>query len=94
MAAPVSYAVTWAAGDARFVGHALLADRGLRLEGREPNAQDGRRWIRFDQIVGVELRRSNGHRGLVVEIADEDECSSPASTGPAASGSSRIASGC
>jgi hypothetical protein len=73
MVAPVSYAVSWAAGDARFVGHALLADRGLRLEGRDPNAHEGRRWIRFDEIVGLELRRTNGHRGLVVEIADEDD---------------------
>jgi hypothetical protein len=69
MVEPLSYAVTWAAGDARFVGHALLADRRLRLEGRDANAHEERRSIRFDRIVGLELRRTNGRRTLAVEVA-------------------------
>ena len=68
-----SYAVTWTEGGSRFVGHALLTDRVLQLEGRNEAASEGRRMIRFDQIVGLELRRTNGHRSLVVEIAGDDE---------------------
>lgn len=72
MVEPLSYAVTWAEGDARFVGHALLADRHLRLEGRDASAHEGSRSIRFDRIAGLELRRTNGHRILVVEVAGGD----------------------
>jgi hypothetical protein len=68
-----SYAVTWTEGKSRFVGHALLAGGGLRLEGRDGNAREGRRTIRFGQIAGLEMRRTNGHRSLVVEIAGGDE---------------------
>ena len=73
MVEPLSYAVTWAVGDSRFVGHALLADRSLRLEGRDAKAREGRRSIRFDRIIGLELRRTNGHRRLVVGIAGDDD---------------------
>lgn len=73
MVEPLSYAVTWAVGDARFVGHALLADRSLRLEGRDAKAREGRRSIRFEQIIGLEMRRTNGHRSLVVGIAGADD---------------------
>jgi hypothetical protein len=68
-----SYAVTWTEGSSRFVGHALLTDRVLRLEGRDESGREGRRTIRFDQIAGLELRRRNGDRNLAVEIADDDE---------------------
>jgi hypothetical protein len=68
-----SYAVTWTERGARFVGHALLAARGLRLEGRDASAREGRRTIRFDQIVGIETRRTNGHRSLAIEVAGDDE---------------------
>lgn len=68
-----SYAVTWTDQGARFVGHALLAARALRLEGRDGSAREGLRTIRFDQIAGLELRRTNGHRSLVVEIEGDDE---------------------
>jgi hypothetical protein len=72
MVDPVSYAVTWAEGESRFVGHALLAGRGLRLEGRDASAREGRRSIRFDQILSLETRRTNGHRSLLIEIAGDD----------------------
>lgn len=68
-----SYAVTWTEGSSRFVGHAMLTDRVLRLEGRDESGREGRRTIRFDQIAGLELRRRNGDRNLAVEIADDDE---------------------
>ena len=72
MVEPLSYAVTWAVGEARFVGHALLADRGLRLEGRDANANEGRRAVGFDQIAGLALLRANGHRTLVIEVAGQE----------------------
>ncbi|HET9675226.1 MAG TPA: hypothetical protein VFP31_10495 [Gaiellaceae bacterium] len=72
MVDPVSYAVTWAEDEARFVGHALIVDRGLRLEGRDANAHVGRRSVRFDQIVSLETRRTNGHRSLLLELAGDD----------------------
>ena len=73
MVDPVSYAVTWAVGDSRFVGHALLRDRTLRLEGRDAKAREGRRSIRFDRIIGLEMRRTNGHRSLVVATAGDGD---------------------
>ena len=72
MVDPVSYAVTWAERGTRFVGHALLVDRGLRLEGRDADANEGLRSIPFDQIVSLETRRTNGHRSLLLELAGDD----------------------
>jgi hypothetical protein len=73
MVETTSYAVAWTEAGSRFVGHALLAERGLRLEGRDASAHEGLRSIRFDEIVALELRRANGHRTLVVEVAGDDE---------------------
>ena len=73
MVEPLSYAVAWGVGDSRFVGHALLGDRSLQLEGRDAKANEGRRSIRFDRIAGLELRRTNGRRSLVVGVAGDDD---------------------
>ena len=73
MVETTSYAVAWTEAGSRFVGHAQLAELGLRLEGRDASAHEGLRSIRFDEIAAVELRRANGHRTLVIEVAGDDE---------------------
>ena len=73
MVEPVSYAVTWAVGELAVRRHALLADRGLRLEGRDAKAREGRRSIRFDRIIGLELAADERAPNLVVGIAGDDD---------------------
>ena len=69
---PTSYAVTWRDGDARFVGDARLEARALRLEGRDAGGCEGLRTIGYDDISRIDVSRTNGTRGIVLEIVGDD----------------------
>ncbi len=63
-----TYAVTWQEGDARFVGHAEVGPDGLRLEGRGAGRAETVSEVPYTAIDRVDVLRTNGSRGLVVEL--------------------------
>ena len=72
MSAPTSYAVAWRNGHARFVGYALFEPAGLRLEGRDADGSEGLRTISYEDIGLIDVSRTNGSRGIVLEIRGTD----------------------
>ena len=69
---PTSYAVVWHDGDARFVGYARLEREAMRLEGRDVDGSEGLRTISYDDIGRIDVSRTNGNRGIVLELVGDD----------------------
>jgi hypothetical protein len=63
-----TYAVTWQDGDARSVGYAEVGADELRLEGRGAGGAESVSAVPYTAIDRVDVRRTNGSRGLVVEL--------------------------
>ncbi len=72
MSTPTSYAVAWRNGHDRFVGYARLEPAGLRLEGRDAGGSEGLRTISYENIDRIDIDRMNGHRGIVLELKQDD----------------------
>ena len=72
MSSPTSYAVAWRNGHTRFVGYARLESAGLRLEGRDADGSEGLRTISYEDIDRIDVSRTNGHRGIVLEVMGDD----------------------
>jgi hypothetical protein len=68
MSAPTSYAVSWRNGHTRFVGYARFEPAGLRLEGRDADGSEGLRTISYEDIGRIDVSRTNGSRGIVLEV--------------------------
>jgi hypothetical protein len=68
MTETVSYAVMWHDGDFRFVGYAEVGRDGLRLEGRGSGGREGLCTVRYEDIRRLDVHRTNGDRGLVLEL--------------------------
>ena len=75
MSPPTSYAVAWRKGHTRFVGYARLEPAGLRLEGRDADGSEGLRTIGYEDVLRIDVNRMNGHRGIVLELAGDDQIS-------------------
>jgi hypothetical protein len=67
-----TYAVAWIGGDTRFVGYARLEPRALRLEGRDADGSEGLRTIAYDDIDAIDVSRTNGSRGIVLDVVGDD----------------------
>lgn len=67
-----TYAVAWSGGDTRFVGHARLETRALRLEGRDADGSEGLRTIGYHDIEAIDVSRTNGSRGIVLVVAGNE----------------------
>jgi len=72
MSTPTSYAVAWRNGHTRFVGYARLEPAALRLEGRDADGTEGLRTISYEDIGRIDINRTNGHRGIVLELTRDD----------------------
>ena len=72
MSSPTSYAVAWRNGHTRFVGYARLESAGLRLEGRDADGSEGLRTISYEDIDRIDVSRTNGSRGIVLELRGAD----------------------
>ena len=69
---PTSYAVAWRDGETRFVGYVRLEPEALRLEGRDADGSEGLRKISYDDIGRIDVSRTNGNRGIVLELVGDD----------------------
>ena len=67
-----TYAVAWSGGDTRFVGHARLQTQALRLEGRDADGSEELRTIGYDDIEAIGVSRTNGSRGIVLDVAGDE----------------------
>jgi hypothetical protein len=67
-----TYAVAWSGGDTRFVGYARLETRALRLEGRDADGSEGLRTISYHDIDAIDVSRTNGSRGIVLDVVGDD----------------------
>jgi len=72
MQGPTSYAVAWHDGQTTYVGYARLEPRVLRLEGRDAAGGEGLRTVSYDDVGRIDVSRTNGNRGLVLEIVGGD----------------------
>ena len=66
-----SYAVSWTAGDVRFVGYARLGRDGLRLAGGGPGGREQLRTLPYEDVKDVAVVRVNAHRELALDLGDE-----------------------
>lgn len=68
MSPAATYAVSWTDAGALFVGYAQLGTRELRLEGRS-DGREGLRSVPYRNVVGLDVRRGSGGRGLAIVLA-------------------------
>jgi uncharacterized protein (AIM24 family) len=69
---PTSYAVAWHDGKTTYVGYVRLEHDALRLEGRDVAGGEGMRMVGYDAIGRIDVSRTNGSRGIVLEVRGAD----------------------
>jgi hypothetical protein len=64
--------VAWHDGKTTYVGYVRLEPDAVRLEGRDVTGGEGLRTLGYDAIDRIDVSRTNGSRGIVLDVRGAD----------------------